>query len=156
MTTTLQPGDGLLYRPSGLIGRLIALKTWSPWSHVEMAIRQGKTIAAREEGVNYYDTRWDHLGMVVRPPRTFDINTALDWFDDKACGQAYDLLGLFRFFTCGKQSLDKQFCSELLTRVYREGGVPIFNGQDADLVPPGWFATMAAGYGFTTVWKDEG
>ncbi len=154
MAVQLHPGDCLLYRPSGWIGRLIALKTWSPWSHVELAIRQGKTIAAREEGVNYYDTRWDHLGMVVRPPETFNLKAALDWFDAEACGQRYDLLGLFRFFTFGKQSLDKQFCSELLTRAYRAGGTPIFDGQDADLVPPGWFATMAGGYGFTTVWTD--
>lgn len=121
-----------------------------------MVVNDHKAIGARMEGVNYYPISLDHAGMVIQPPPGFNLQAALDWFDECACGQAYDLFGLLRFFTFGTPSLDKQFCSELLTRAYREGGVPIFNGQDADLVPPGWFATMAGGYGFTTVWKDEG
>lgn len=152
----VRPGDTIVYRPSNWIGRLIALKTWHNWSHVEMIVNDHKAIGARMEGVNYYPINLAHAGMVIQPPPSFNLQAALDWFDDKACGQAYDLFGLFRFFTWGKPSLDKQFCSELLTRAYRAGGVDIFAGQDADLVPPGWFATLAGGYGFTTVWKDEG
>lgn len=155
--TQLRPGDCLIYRPSSLMGRLIAIKTWSPWSHVEMAVGPGKAIGARSEGVGYYPTRMDkYLGMVMRPPDTFRITKALWWFDHYANGQAYDVLGLFRFFTFGKQSSDKQFCSELLTRVYRNAGVPeLFGCNDADLIPPGWYATLSEGYGFTQVWSDE-
>lgn len=155
--TQLRPGDCLIYRPSNWIGWFIAIKTWNRRaSHVEMAVRAGKTIASRQSGVNYYDTRWDHLTMVVRPPKGFNITTALDWFDDEACGQSYDYLGLMRYFVIPglKQSTTKQTCSELLTRVYRRGGVDVFSGQDADLVPPAYFATMAVGYGFTKVWDE--
>lgn len=149
----LKPGDCLIYRPSSLLGRLIAIKTWSPWSHVEVTVSPGKVIAARPEGVGYYETRWDRLGMVVRPPDGLDMAKARWWFDHYANGQRYDVLGLLRFFTLGKQSTDKMFCSELATRFYRAGGVEPFHNMDADLVPPGWFATLADG--FTTVWSDS-
>lgn len=150
--TQLKPGDCLIYRPSTLLGWAISVKSWSKWSHVEMAVSPGKALGARMEGVNYYPTRWDHLGMVVRPPEGFDLQKALWWFDNYARGQRYDVVGLFRFFTIGKQSKDKQFCSELLTRMYRQGGLDLFGSQDADLVPPGWFTTMADD--FTVVWSD--
>lgn len=155
MTAQLQPGDCLIYRPSSWIGRLIAIKSWSPWSHVEMAVGPGKCIAARTEGCAYYETRMDKtLGMVVRPPSSFDLRRTLRWFDLYGNGQAYDLWGLLRFFTVGKPSTDKMFCSELMTRAYRQTMPDLFAGYDADLIPPGWYATLAMGYGFSKVWTD--
>lgn len=149
----IAPGDCLLYRPTDLIGKLICLKTWSPYSHCETYVGGGKSIGARKEGVNLYPVRWDKLAMILRPdPGRLNLKAGMAWFDANAKGQAYDFLGLFRFFTWGKQSTDRQFCSELLTRFYRHAGFPdLFGINDADLIPPGWFATMA---GFRQVWSD--
>jgi hypothetical protein len=151
--TPLKPGDCLLYRPTGFLGWAIATKTWMRWSHVEIAVKPGMSIGARPEGVNYYTTRWSRLGAVMRPTQPVDVAKAMAWFDAKAKGQHYDVLGLFRFFTWGKQSTDKQFCSEMATRWYRAGGLEPFHGLDADLIPPGWFYTLADG--FDRIWSDE-
>lgn len=150
----LQPGDALIYRPSSWMGRLIAIKSWSNYSHIEMVVGTNRVIAARRGGVGHYDIRWSELGAIVRPPNTFDSKSALLWFDRYANGQKYDVFGLLRFFTLGKQSTDQMFCSELATRFYREGGVGVFAGYDADLIPPGWYATLASAYGFMTLWSD--
>jgi hypothetical protein len=153
--TPLMPGDLLLYRPSSLFGRLISIKSWSRYSHCEVAVSPGKSFSARADGVRYNPTRWDHLACVMRPdPARLDMTAGLKWFNEKAHGQAYDYYGILRFFTIGKQSMDKQFCSEVATRFYRNAGFPdLFHAQDADLVPPGWFATMAPE--FSLVWSDN-
>lgn len=151
--TPLKPGDLLIYRPTGFLGWVIATKTWMRWSHVEIAVRPGVSIGARPEGVNYYATRWGKLGAVMRPMQPVNYAEAMAWFDAKAKGQSYDVLGLMRFFTWGKQSTTKQFCSEMATRWYRAGGLDPFKGMDADLIPPGWYRTLADG--FTCIWSDE-
>jgi hypothetical protein len=149
----LKPGDCLLYRPVGIIGWTIATKTWHRWGHVEIAVKPGVSIGARSDGVNYYPLRWAQLGAVLRPTQPIDIPKAMAWFEANAKGQAYDAWGLFRFFVIGKQSLDKQFCSEMATRWYRAAGMEPFHGMDADLIPPGWFFTLADG--FERIWTDE-
>jgi hypothetical protein len=154
----LRPGDCLVYRPSSLFGKLIAIKSWSNYSHVEMITDTTKlpfkAISARSEGVRYFSMNWMHIGAVMRPPSSFNLHDGLAWFDRSANGQRYDWFGILRFFTIGKQSTDHQFCSEVITRVYRHGGITLFEGQDADLVPPGWFVTLSRSDGFTQVWSD--
>lgn len=154
MDIRIRAGDVLLYRPAkgSLIGRLITIKTWSPYSHAEVVIGNGRTISARSEGVHEFPMDWNRLGRIVRPTVPVDVDAAMRWFHDKAEGQRYDWFGLFRFFTIGKQSLTKQFCSEVVTRWLRAGGVDPFPGQDADLVPPGYYANLAQG--FTLFWSD--
>ena len=155
MTTQLMPGDILLYRPSSWVGWVIAVKTASRVaSHVEVAVKPGIAIAARSEGVNYYETRWSGLSRVLRPNKPVDIRKALDWFHSNAKGQAYDYLALVRFFTIGKQSTDKQICSELATRFLRAGAIGWrpFGGEDADLVAPRDFLKSGD---FDVVWSDE-
>jgi hypothetical protein len=153
-----QAGDLLLYRPHSLMGHLIALKSWSRWSHVEVVVGPGVVVAARYDGgVRYYLATYEHLGMVLRPnPAKLNLAEGLFWFDGHARGQAYDLWGLFRFFTLGRPSMTRQFCSELATRIYRRSGFPtLFHRQDADLVPPGWFATLTDADDFRIEWSDE-
>jgi len=145
----LQPGDALLYytgddlsapRWGRLFAKLVYLKTWRRVSHVAVYIGGGRTVEARAEGVGIYEVKWDNLVAHLRPDGPIDITAAMAWFNSEASGQRYDFLGLFRFFTLGKQSTDKQFCSELATRWYRAGGFePFTSDVDADLTCPGDF-----------------
>ena len=153
MIPKLLPGDCLVYRPSSLLGRIIAIKSWLPYSHVEIVIGHELNIGARPEGVNIYPLRLADLACVMRPdPSMLNMEDGLKWFTTHAKGQRYDVFGLLRFFTIGKQSTDKMFCSEMATRFYRNAGFPrLFHTTDADLVPPGWFVTLADD--FTEVYR---
>jgi hypothetical protein len=151
----LLPGDCLVYKPSNLIGRLIARKTWLPYSHVEVVIDNKVAIGARQEGVNYWPIRIDDaLAVVTRPTDpAFKFADGRLWFDLHAKGQKYDVWGLFRFYLLGKPSADKMFCSEMATGFYRNAGMSnLFHKIETDLVPPGWFVTLADG--FTEVWRQ--
>ena len=151
----LIPGDCLLYSSGGPLPWLIKIKTWSPVSHVSVYRGNLRSIAARAEGVNTYPLRCDGLYAVLRPcDGPLNVDPGLAWFDvpfnpkthTGVTGQRYDTWGLFRFFTLGKQSEDKQFCSEVATRFYRlclaaDGDAfhPFAKRWDADLVSPGMF-----------------
>ena len=141
------PGDILCYEGHSLISTLIRFKTWSDHiSHVEMANSPVSALASRDgKGVATYGIDLDpkRLYAVYRSRFPLDM-TAVRTLHVKCVGQKYDVWGLFRFFTWGKQSLDKQFCSEYVVRLLREGVHakeqnfdPFFNFCDADLIPPG-------------------
>lgn len=136
------PGDHLLYKGSGFWSWAIKVKTWSKYSHVELYIGNNKTFTSRDgEGVNIYDFKEDNLVAVYRPTDPINIEKGLPWMKS-VCGQKYDFWGLMRFFTIGKQSTNKQFCSEAVTRADRESDFCPFNKKyDADLVSPGMFAS---------------
>ena len=164
---SLLPGDVLLYSPSGLIPFLIRIKTWSRFSHCEVYLGSGLSAAARIHGVKTYllDSSFT---AILRPevPENFSLDiTEAKKFHNSCIGQKYDTLGLFRFFTIGKQSEDKQFCSELATRICRhfllmEKGShrtvsfrPFAERWDADLVSPGMFYSSPH---FNLIWEDKG
>jgi hypothetical protein len=145
----IQPGDCLVYRPSNWIGRMIALKTWLPYSHVEICVDDNRAIGARSGGVDYYPLRIDkYLAVVMRPDSSWlNLEDGLEWFNINARGIPYDYWGLLRFYTFGNPSLDKMFCSEMATGFYRNAGKSdLFHTISSDLVPPGWFVTMADGF----------
>lgn len=135
---SLRPGDLLLYRRSGFWSWAIRVKTWSDISHVETYLGDGKTHAARDGiGVGVFPISFDGLVKVRRPLQPFSLEAAKPYIV-KTEGQKYDWFGLLRFFTVGKQSQTKQFCSEDATRLARAGGVtPFAEDLDADLVSPG-------------------
>ena len=149
----VRPGDALLYRGSGFIPWLIRVKTWSPVSHIEVVVSPFETIAARESGSAVYPISAEKLYEVWRPKLPIDVPDGMAWFMRSANGQKYDLWGLFRFFTIGKQSTSKQFCSELATRFYRAAGLEPFTPEtDADLVSPGMFRTSSR---LARIWERE-
>jgi hypothetical protein len=152
-TTALKPGDVLLYRPTGIFGRIIALKTWHRISHVEVAVAPGQALASRDaKGVNDYPLRWAQLACVRRPIVPFDVDKAFAYFKTVK-GQGYDFLGLLAFFRTKRGKTNgKQFCSEFATNYYRAGGLEPFHGEDAAVIPPYYFETLADG--FTTIWTD--
>lgn len=147
---SLKPGDLLLYGASGWVGWVIAVKTWHKVSHCEVYVGNGQSVASRDGiGVGRYPLRTEGLLYVLRPTQPLDQASALAWFQT-VDGQRYDWLGLFRFFTLGKQSTDKQFCSEFATRFYRHGGLEPFTPlEDADLIAPATFLLSPAFVQFT-------
>lgn len=151
--TYVLPGDVLLYATRGSFWSwAIKVKTWSPVSHCELAGPDDTALASRDgKGVNtYYPRRERDLYAVLRPVQPLDMAAVWAWHLTVR-GQKYDWWGLMRFFTLGKQSMHKQFCSEYLTRALRHGGLePFAPGYDADLVSPGMFLASSA---FSTIWQ---
>jgi hypothetical protein len=141
---SFRPGDLLLYHRTGLIPWLIGVKTWSVYTHVETYLGDGKAHGARITGVDTYPVSFDGLLKVRRPYAVFNSLTALPYIVSVR-GQHYDILGLFRFFTLGKQSTLKQFCSEDAVRLARAAGIEPFTPEtDADLVSPGMLDSTPA------------
>lgn len=150
----LVPGDLIAYAGTGFFAWVIRTKTWSSCTHVEVYAGHGRSWASRDgQGVGLYPVRLSEV-CTVRRPRLGDVpldTNAMHDFADRCKGQRYDWLGLLRFYTLGKQSDDKQFCSEYATRLYRAGGFePFYKDTDADLVSPGMFLTVGA---FTAVYS---
>jgi len=134
------------------MGKLIARKSWFPYSHVEVAISPNRAIGARQTGVNEYPIRLSDLAVVMRPTENFNLEDGIEWFNLHAKGCKYDYWGLFRFYLLGKPSDDKMFCSEMAVGFYRNAGISnLFHKVASDLVPPGWFVTLADE--FTEVWR---
>lgn len=139
--TELQPGDLLLYKPNGLMGRLISWRTSGKYSHCELYIGGGRSISARNEGVNEFHYRAD-FALVLRPTEPFDLKSALAWFEKEAKGQAYDWLGILWWVYAKHYGnrLKAQFCSEICHRLYAKGGFYPFAAHiDSDTVSPSHF-----------------
>lgn len=152
-TSILRPGDALLYRPSTLFGWIIKVKTWARFSHIEIYIGGNQTVGAREKGVHVWPLSTEHLGCVLRPDCTPNMEKALEWYYSKADGQKYDYKGLLCFYLAVKQGAqDRQFCSELGTRFYRAGDFwAMAPHWDADRVSPGNFLMVPV---FEIIWTD--
>lgn len=151
------PGDLLLYKPSGLWGYLIAIKTWTAKvSHVEVYAGDGMSWASRDGvGVGLYPTRTDKIAYHLRPDEPLDFLAMQAWFET-VDGQRYDWLGLARFLywgSIGTGNDGKQFCSEFACRLYRSGGMDPFNGVDADAIAPASFLLSNC---FTRVPEGDG
>lgn len=143
----VQPGDILIYWNPSLLGYAIAFKTWHKVSHVALYIGDDKSVEARLDGVNYYPTSYEGVIAVMRPTVTFNLGKALEWFEKGDLlapegerviprGQGYDWKGILGFLTQGPGKYLAQFCSELLTRLFRWGGIDLFPRADADKVAP--------------------
>lgn len=151
----LAPGDVLLYSGTGFFSTLIKVKTWSSISHVELVAEHGDVAYASRDGqgVGTYPLRSEGLTHILRPRFVLNM-VAIRRFHHSCLGQKYDWLGLLRFFTLGQQSMDKQFCSEYVTRLLRVGDLePFSEDYDADLVSPGMFLASPV---LETVWRAQG
>lgn len=145
----VQPGDVLLYRPSGVFGWLIALKTWHAIAHCEAYAGRGYAVASRDGvGVGRYPVRREGLVRILRPVPAVDMDAAMAWFAT-VDGQKYDWLGLIRFATWRAQHpRDRMFCSAFLTRWLRAGHAEPFQpDEDADSIAPFEFQMVKE-------WKD--
>lgn len=135
----LIPGDCLLYSPNSILGWIVALKTWSRFSHIEIYDGDGRSLASRDgKGVGRYPLRLDELAEVRRPTAmNFSHEIGSRWFN-LVEGQKYDWIGLLCFTLAVKQGAqDRMFCSEFATRFYRASGLELFNSDvDADKISP--------------------
>jgi hypothetical protein len=141
----LLPGDVLLYKPTGIFGTLIRIKSWHEISHCEMYVGDSKSVASRDGiGVNVYPWRNTQLVYVLRPTYPLDWASFWRWFLTVK-GEKYDWWGLHRFLIASSPSSgdnDKMFCSEFLTRAYRYLNAHVFSDyEDADAIAPFQFLT---------------
>ena len=136
MADTLVPGDVLLYRASGFYGRLIALKTWHPISHVEVYAGDGQSEASRDGvGVGRYLLRTDGLTHVLRP-----VHPAFNWASGDAWfraveGQPYGWLDLLQFVGLPVNG-PGMVCSPFVAGRLRASGLPIFNAEPIEKIAP--------------------
>lgn len=151
----LRPGDCLLYRPHGIIGWVIAIKTWHLVAHVEVYEGDGFSLASRDGiGCNRYRLRTAELCRVLRPTGRIDMASGVAWFEKVARGQKYDFAALARFLWPGGTDTDRdrQICSSFAARFYRAAGYPLFAAtEDADRIAPFQFAVTPL---LDDVWSD--
>lgn len=152
----LRPGDVLLYSPSDIFGLIIAIKTWTMLSHVEVYVGQGRVVAARSTGVNLYSERIDgHLKYVRRPvyAKPFDEEAAYKSVM-QMIGAPYEIGGLLSFYLPWmNRHRATRICSSIATVFLRGGGFEPFNpALDADDVSPAQFWQSNA---LATVWSRD-
>jgi len=131
----LLPGDVLLYKPKGLYGWLIRVKTWHPIAHVEIDMGDGMSAASRDgKGPGYYPNRFTDLAYVLRPRVPFDLAAAKRYVDS-TIGLPYGWADLLNFIGV---TIDARgiVCSPFATEVLRAGGVPVFNSERSNLIAP--------------------
>lgn len=93
----LEPGDVLLYRPVGIFGLAIAVKTWHRIAHIEIYVGNGQSVASRDGlGTGVYPLRLSQLAVVCRPLVPLDVTGALDRFKQKP-HRPYGWLDLVQF-----------------------------------------------------------
>lgn len=138
--SNLLPGDVLLYKGTGLYGRIIRLKTWHSEGHVEVYAGGGISVASRDgRGVDSYPFRDRDLIHVLRPTVPFDGHAAFTWFRTMR-GTRYGWLDLFQFVGVNINAKGI-VCSPFATLYLRAGGVPIFNTEQAEKIAPFQFLT---------------
>ena len=149
--TEAQPGDVFLFARSNSIFNLaINIKTWSRFTHCEVAMRDANgwlVMAASRNGlgVSLYDPDLKGLALIMRPVMPFNQAAALEWFATVS-GQGYDWAGLLNFtYAKVAKNNNKQFCSEFATRLLRYGGIDLFPEQDADTISPRDFSIVVRG-----------
>ena len=156
-TPAILPGDVLLFNRNGTFNWLIRVKTWSRFSHVEVAVDGSNVFASRNgEGVGLYSVDGKGMALVLRPRESsFNVDEALRWARfSNVVGQGYDWLGLLNFTYARLASREngKMFCSEAATRFLRMGGLDPFPGADADTIAPRDFSICPL---FAVVWRSE-
>lgn len=151
----LKAGDLMLYAPKDIPGYLIAIKTGRLKSHIELYIGGGRSIAARQEGVNVYPVRIDaQLASVRRHPdwQKFDTNAAMRAVSP-LLGQSYEIPALFAFF-CPWHVAERtlRVCSPVACLGLRGGGLECFNPDlpNSGVTPAAFFETGA----LQTIWRN--
>lgn len=136
---TLEPGDILLYKATGLYGRVISIKTWHTVGHVECYVGNGNSVASRNGiGTGLYPLRLNDLWTVCRPRLPFDCEKAIHWFMAQP-HRPYGWLDLLQFIGI---NIDKPgiVCSPFCAEFLRAGDLDPFNGEPAAKIAPFEFA----------------
>ena len=151
----LRGGDILLYKPSDLVGVLIAIKTWTWLSHVECYLGGGRSLAARIQGVNVYTERVDKYLVAVRRPKVQPFDLGKAWAAvAPMIGQPYQVAGFWEFFDPFMHRYHaSRICSSVATQWLRGGGCEPFNPEfdDADASPAQLWQTPE----LDTIWEAK-
>jgi len=156
----LEPGDCILYRPTDIFDDVVALKTFTRVSHVEVYIGDRFSVASRNgQGVDKYPVRETDVAAVRRPCPGFDLERAMHWFyfgngtEPKAQGQKYGWRTLLTFAMLNHNPIEgHMICSEFAAEFFKAGGNPVFaKDYPSYRVPPSYFIATRQ---LATVWDD--
>lgn len=137
----LRPGDIMLYRPKGIFGQLIAVKTWHRISHVEIYNGGKQSVASRDGvGVGEYPVRLEELAYVLRPRLVLDLPAARKWFESVK-GQPYGWLDLLDFVGLPANG-PGMVCSPFATDFLRHAGWPVFPTDPVEKIAPFQFLDL--------------
>jgi hypothetical protein len=121
----IEPGDALLYGGRGPFSWLIRVRTFSMFTHVEIAIGNGRAISSRDgEGVGNFPLRVDGLAAILTPLLPVDVNGVIRWYAENR-GKPYDWIQLLTFARGGRgqeekpSDADAYFCSEACREAYQ-------------------------------------
>lgn len=137
----LRAGDILLYRPKGIFGRIIQIKTWHRISHVEIYAGNQRSYASRDgQGVNVYPIRLSELAYVLRPTVPLDLAKGQAYVDTMK-GTPYGWLDLLDF---AGLNVDRTgiICSAFATEYLRAAGWDVFPTDPARYVSPFQFLDL--------------
>ena len=147
----LQPGDVLLYHGDTLFNKITDIKTGGDVDHVEVYMGHGLTVAARQEGFNFYNFDPNGLAKVRRPIAPFDLRAAETWIGPLR-GLSYDDPGLFEFFNVSITN-NGFICSVGAAYLLKMGKVLIFaDDMDLNKISPRDFDLPRE---LTTIWTKQ-
>lgn len=137
----LKPGDTLLYRPAGMFGMLICVKTWHRISHVEVYDGNLQSLASRDGlGVSRYPLRLTELAYVLRPTVPLDLVAGRAWFDTMK-GTRYGWLDLANFVGLPVNA-PGIVCSPFAAGFYRAAGWDVFPTDSINRIAPFQFLDL--------------
>jgi uncharacterized protein YycO len=131
----------LLYRGRSWVSWLIQKQTRSIYSHAAVELDNGSIVEAWHKG---------GVRRIFHPQEGHTPGTPVDVYGIEAeydaamvqaflktqIGKKYDFWSVGRFLTRRKSPAnDKWFCSELVVRAFREGGLALINGQPSEHSP---------------------
>jgi len=160
VTLQLQAGDIMLYRPVGLFGQVISIKTWHEIAHVEIydgpylhnpMLPAGQdqylfgapmSLASRDKiGVGRYLTRMSKLRYVLRTKRTLDLFAAREWFKT-VDGQPYGWEDLLYFAGLTVFTQTGMVCSPFAAKYLQMAGWKIFPTDPVEKIAPFQFLDL--------------
>lgn len=143
MTYQLMAGDIMLYRPVGIFGWLISVKTWHSISHVEIYDGGMKSVASRDGiGVGRYPIRFSELRYVLRYSGTYNLTAARAWFQTMR-GMPYGWAALLDFVDPTNLIKGKGIvCSPFAAGYLRAAGWNVFPTDPIERVAPFQFLDL--------------
>lgn len=142
----LKPNDILLYRPAGIFGRLISIKTWHAISHVEIYDRVDPdgsrwSVASRDGlGVDRYPLRLSELTYILRPTVPLNRVAGQQYFDSLK-GTPYGWVDLLDFIGLNVNTRGI-VCSPFAAGYLRAEGWPVFPADPINKVAPFQFLDL--------------
>ncbi|WP_417545689.1 hypothetical protein [Marinobacter sp.] len=118
----------------GIGSRVIRWATWSPFSHVDLVLGDGRLLGATAR-----------YGVTVRDPEPvsalarFQVAAPAEVLDalNSQIGRPYDWPGIFGWgFRRNWQEQDSWFCSELIAWAFREAGCPLLRFDRSYRITP--------------------